>query len=624
MFKECINLEESIHHVVSQKEFVPITPYNLRAEWEQIDDYVREYFMKQKTYLINYQFKSLSATDYIRFSIDGNRVVYENIYFEKRQVLFSLIVLELIEGKGECLAQIIDGVWNLCEESSWVIPAHNNHMQCQHHNKLPDINKKDFIDLFAAETAAVLAWVYYFFRDELNKVTPLITERLKDEVTQRVNGPYLRYDNMCWMGLDGAKVNNWNPWIVGNCLISSLLLESDEDKRKQAVLKSTQILDEFLDQYIREYADGGCDEGASYWNAAGACLFDSLEMLYNVTEGHIDLYQENLILNIGEYIAKMYVAGNRFINFADGSIQVPLSYEQIYRFGQRVDSQYMMQFAKALGQYERYPHISVNGFFTYRSLQDIVNFRYNKDKKYNMPYQKDIWLENLQVFCARVDETGEGCFVSAKGGHNNESHNHNDIGSFIVYDGAEPIVIDPGVETYTAKTFSPKRYELWTMQSDYHNLPSINGVMQEAGRQYQAKNVRCKIDNHYSLLELELQDAYAEEAQIDKLYRTIKLDRIESQIEIIDDIHTNKDKNEYILNIMTLRKPVIEDREVRLPGKRDYTISYPEVAKVECEIIPLTDPKMSKDWGSDKMYRLRFKAQFKQKDSFKLIIKTDI
>ena len=47
-------------------------------------------------------------------------------------------------------------------------------------------------------------------------------------------------------------------------------------------------------------------------------------------------------------------------------------------------------------------------------------------------------------------------------------------------------MIDVGVETYTAKTFSSKRYEIWTMQSAFHNLPTINGVMQAAGRQYRS------------------------------------------------------------------------------------------------------------------------------------------
>ena len=71
------------------------------------------------------------------------------------------------------------------------------------------------------------------------------------------------------------------------------------------------------------------------------------------------------------------------------------------------------------------------------------------------------------------DGSAEGLYLAAQGGHNAESHNHNDVGNFIVYADGQPAIIDVGVETYTAKTFSSQRYEIWTMQSAYHNLPSI-------------------------------------------------------------------------------------------------------------------------------------------------------
>ena len=74
-----------------------------------------------------------------------------------------------------------------------------------------------------------------------------------------------------------------------------------------------------------------------------------------------------------------------------------------------------------------------------------------------------------------------GFFVATKGGYNNESHNHNDVGSFSLYLNTMPVFIDAGVGTYTRRTFSSERYSIWTMQSNYHNLPLINGVAQRFG-----------------------------------------------------------------------------------------------------------------------------------------------
>ena len=80
-------------------------------------------------------------------------------------------------------------------------------------------------------------------------------------------------------------------------------------------------------------------------------------------------------------------------------------------------------------------------------------------------------------------------FFAAKGGHNNESHNHNDIGTFILYKGSVPIFADAGVGTYTKSTFDHNRYTIWSMQSSWHNLPAINGKPQKNGAHYKASDV---------------------------------------------------------------------------------------------------------------------------------------
>ena len=105
-------------------------------------------------------------------------------------------------------------------------------------------------------------------------------------------------------------------------------------------------------------------------------------------------------------------------------------------------------------------------------------------------------MPGIQVMAARVEEgSAQGLYLAAQGGHNAESHNHNDVGNFLIYADGQPAIIDVGVETYSAKTFSSKRYEIWTMQSAYHNLPTIDGVMQSAGRQFAASAVEYHADD---------------------------------------------------------------------------------------------------------------------------------
>jgi hypothetical protein len=82
-----------------------------------------------------------------------------------------------------------------------------------------------------------------------------------------------------------------------------------------------------------------------------------------------------------------------------------------------------------------------------------------------------------------------GLFLATHGGHNDESHNHNDVGDFIIYYKGKPMIIDAGRGNYTARTFSKQRYELWFTQSQHHNLPMINGIGQKDGRSFEAHDV---------------------------------------------------------------------------------------------------------------------------------------
>ena len=114
-----------------------------------------------------------------------------------------------------------------------------------------------------------------------------------------------------------------------------------------------------------------------------------------------------------------------------------------------------------------------------------------------------------------------GWFLGAKGGYNNESHNHNDVGSCVVYVRDIPVLVDAGVGTYTKQTFNHDRYKIWSMQCDWHNLPMINGTAQPAGAQYRSKNASCNLSK--GMFSLDLADAYPPESGCRKWVRTYRL-----------------------------------------------------------------------------------------------------
>lgn len=105
---------------------------------------------------------------------------------------------------------------------------------------------------------------------------------------------------------------------------------------------------------------------------------------------------------------------------------------------------------------------------------------------------------------------------SVKAGHNDEPHNHNDLGQFILHCGGENILCDPGAGLYTQAYFAPGREQLFHISSSGHNVPRIEGKEQSSGRQAQALVLEAKVSDDDCTLDacLELTAAYPEAASL--------------------------------------------------------------------------------------------------------------
>lgn len=170
----------------------------------------------------SFTWPSLLATKYLEYKTDGNRTRYEDDINTRRSIVSHLVIGELVEGKGRFIPQIINGLWLMMEESTWVSPAH---IVVQKSGiGLPD-PLDDYIDLGAGRVAADLAMVYLLLGDELNQISPMITKKLKDVLQSRIINPYLARDDFWWMALQSNNmVNNWNIWINTNVLKVALLV----------------------------------------------------------------------------------------------------------------------------------------------------------------------------------------------------------------------------------------------------------------------------------------------------------------------------------------------------------------------------------------------------------------
>ena len=518
-------------NIISQDKWQPFPKIANRKAWESIDSTQMKQLVRKAESQLNYNFQGIPATVTLLFQRTGDRQQYEKSSFTKRTVLSNLLLAELYENKGRFMDQIVNGVWSICEESYWGIPAHLN--QWHAGAGLPDMSDP-YVDLFSAETASILSWIDYFVGDKLDAISPQIRKRIYNETNQRIFTPLMTY-NHPWMGFNkaGRRPNNWNPWICSNWLNTALLLEKNENKRAKMLEKILLTLDQYLNLYPQ---DGGCDEGPSYWAVAHASLFDNVELLNLATNNSFQyIYANQRFKNMGQFIYKAQIGSEYFLNFADAPPKVAVPADLVYRYGKAIDDKNMMGF----GAYYQKDSITIERVFV-RTLFEIFNQKALSKISKNLPLPKDAWYPDIQVMMVRDNEgSSNGFYLAAKGGNNDESHNHNDIGNFVVYYNGMPVLIDIGKGTYTAKTFSKQRYDIWSNTSEYHNLPTINGKEQMPGATFKASNVNYLKGSKVSQIVVDIAKAYPENAGIISWQRTVKLVR-GNEVQLTDNVLLTK------------------------------------------------------------------------------------
>lgn len=599
LLQQTANLEQVKSALITNQKWVPYPDYADRGGWDKLLGDNKALLIERAEKALSHPWEVVKATDYLEYERSGNRRIMEDPFGRNNNAIADLLLGELAEGKGRFTDQLINGVFHSCEMTSWVLSAH---LVAQHSGRsLPDY-KEHVIDLTSGDMGSLLAWTYYFFHAEFDKVNPVIAERLRAELQERILDTYMKEDRFWWMAFNlkpGGMVNNWNPWCNFNVLQCFLLLENDTDKLAEAVYRTMLSVDKFINY---THADGGCEEGPSYWGHAAGKMYDYLQLLSDGTGGKVSVFNNPMIRNMGEYIVRSYVGNGWVVNFADASARGGGDAPIIYRYGKAVNSDMMMQHAAFFNQQDDKKFSFGRDIF--RMLQSLL-YAPELNALQGAPQAPAYsWYPETE-FCYMTNKSG--FFVAAKGGYNNESHNHNDIGTFSLYLNTTPILIDAGVGTYTRQTFSSERYTIWTMQGDYHNLPMINGVSQKFGTEYRSSEV--KFDSKGMVFSANIAGAYPEEAGVKTWIRSYTLGK--NELKVTDKFELNKMTDPNVLNFMTWGEVKIDEAgtvDIHVKGEKARLVYDKNRFEASMETITLDDPRLSNVWGKE-IYRISLKAK---------------
>ncbi|MBO7071307.1 MAG: glycoside hydrolase family 88 protein, partial [Bacteroidales bacterium] len=585
--------------LVMDQRWVPYPSYADRDGWTAcLGEYQPILVAKGEKYL-DFEWVTITDDDYLAYDRYGDRAVMEDKQEANTDALSGLFIAELAEGKGRFLPDIGRGVKWFCEAPSWVVSAHLAKYQ-KSKSPLPSPDEY-IIDLYSGNISQLLSWIHYYLGPILDAQ---LQARLRSELQQRELDPYLQRDDFWWMGFvprPGKTLNNWTPWCNQNALLCFMLLENDRDTLAKAVEKSMRSMDLWLESL---QADGACDEGTTYWYKSVCYLMDYLQNLERITGGAISIWNEPYLKALGEFIVNADIDDCWQVNFADGKpSRRPITYS-IYRYGKACGDDRMMDFA--VNRYHALGSNPEDADWTlfYQALEAVAAVREMKSKTAEYKPLPFVYYPDTDICFVRF---GKG-FLAAKGGHNNERHNHNDVGSCIYFYDAKPVLVDAGVGTYTKDTFGEGRQKNWFIQSGWHNLLVINGCDQAFGAEFKARGSKASACGGFVT---DIAGAYPDSAGVKSWRISYRLKKDGSMV-IKERFSLLEARVPSVLHFLVSGEPVIRD-EGQIEFSGGVVLKYnAKQFTASVEKKSLVGLGFSSRWG-DALYRISLTANKLQK-----------
>ncbi|QHC67853.1 hypothetical protein GSU68_15595 [Rathayibacter sp. VKM Ac-2759] len=588
--------------LLAPERALPVPPASDREVWEAVDVATAAMIGARASADLASPWPQPLASQAVRVHRDGNRDQWEQAAFERQRRLSRAVLMAATTLDDAWLDQVADGVQLLLEQSSWCWPAHDDTLR--RHGAVLATVSDPFLDLGAGEVVAQLAWIDQVLGARLDERYPGLRQRVRAESRHRVLDPFRLRDDWHWLGLDG-DVHNWNPWITGNVLLAALRLldeEGEEDERADVVTRAVAALDRYV-AVLPE--DGAIDEGYAYWWNGACRAIEALDLVAHATAGAWDAATVPALRATVGFPHRSHLGGDWYVDHADSralqSIDQP--WHAVHRAGRWVGD------AEATAHAASHRRAGVPAASEQeglgRLLRGVTDPAWSAAPTAAPPLPRDVWLESIEVMLARGREgSAEGLTLVAKGGHNAEHHNHNDVGSFTVACDGVPVVVDAGRPTYTAATFGPDRYRIWTMQSDWHNVPSVRGVAQPPGREASASGVTALADDERSVFSAELADAYPGSGLI-SWRRRIVLERRAARV-VLDDEWRLAPWDDRDVEPGTVVRLLLAGDPTTSPGvavvrpigsDRRVRVTWDPACEHRTEVRALEDPMLSEVWG---------------------------
>ncbi len=456
-------------------------------------------------------FPELNDELYLEYFRKGTRS-YRESFHARTKILQTLVLAECFEGKGRFLKKIETYLDAILRERTWVLPAHDK----------GGVNFKGTeitVDLGAAARASLVTAIRTVLA---SKLSSQINDKIVTEVYRRVLLPYLKRiksgdksGGFFWITANF----NWNAFCSSNIAYCAASLPDIKNLKNYIIAAALNSSKYFLAGFPE---DGYCSEGIGYWSYGFGNYLLMAEVLFRYSKGKINLFERKDVKTIAGFGRNMELHDNVYPAFSDCPLEIKIKPFVLSVISSRIRRVPLPQKDLFRGTL---PQILC-------SLSFFIDSKKEKKEIDALPLLS--WFKTSGVLIVR--DIDNRFSLAVKAGHNNEYHNHNDIGSYVLLSQDMLVNCDPGLEVYTNRTFSKHRYESNLLNSWGHAVPIVADKMQGTGKRFKGKILSYTSTNDADTIIIDLKTAY-QVAALEVLQRKIVFDRKKKTVSICDKVN---------------------------------------------------------------------------------------
>ncbi len=506
---------------------------------------------------------------YLIFSKTGSRDEWQKVAFDRRSRFQTLVLAECATNHGTYIAKITQYVAALCAEKTWVMPAHDR-------NLANFKGETEYIDLGSSALGWQMATAYWLLGDKLDAST---RDLIKNNITRRIIEPF----HACYSGKQKPfgwmnVTNNWNAVCLAGAIGAALATVDDRTTRAEFIAAAEKYSKNYLAGFT---PDGYCEEGLGYWNYGFGHYVLLAETIRQATAGQLDLLADPGVQEPAAFGRRIEIINGISPAIADCHVYAKPDASLMYYVNRRFNL----------------------GLPGYDALDTKITRDINEEMIYCFPnaaslapapttnanYELRTWFKDAGILICRPAENSNCHFgVAIKGGHNAGNHSHIDTGSYTVVVNDKCLILDPGGERYTARTFSSHRFESKFLNSYGHDVPMVAGQLEREGSDARAVVVKTDFTDTTDTLVLDLTSCYAVPDLL-KLERTFIYSRQGAGSLTVTDHATFKTPQKFSTAFITLGKYaavtsdhlIIEDNT----QSANVTVQASGPTKIAAEII---------------------------------------